>query len=130
MEKKEKNMLARVGNFVITHESGNGMDWVSVKAVSGFWTVRYREDNRMYGMLVMMSKNKALEKYLENWVTTLYVMAQATPDLKFYEEFMHAYKGLLERAKLPEPSDEEDKAALEELRVMEEMKEEVKDERD
>ena len=63
-------------------------------------------------------------------MTTLYVMAQATPDLKFYEEFMHAYKGLLERAKLPEPSDEEDKAALEELRVMEEMKEEVKDERD
>lgn len=124
-EKNEKNVIARVGNFVITKESGNGMDWVSVKAVSGFWTVRYREDSRMYGMLVMMSKNKALEKYLENWVTALYTMAQSTPDLKFYEEFMHAYQGLTERAKLPEATEEEDKEALEEVKMEQEMKEET-----
>lgn len=130
MEKKEKNVIARVGNFVIVKESGNGMDWVSVKAVSGFWAVRYREDSRMYGMLVMMSKNKALQPYLENWVTSLYLMAQSTPDLKFYEEFMRAYQGMTERAKLPDATEEEDKAALEEVRVMEEMKEELKDERE
>lgn len=125
MEKKEKNVIARVGNFVIVKESGNGMDWVSVKAVSGNWTVRYREDSRMYGMLVMMSKNKALRPYLENWVTSLYLMAQSTPDLKFYEEFLHAYEGLQERSKLPDATEEEDKAALEEVRTMEEMKEEA-----
>ena len=30
MEKKEKNVVAKVGNFVIAKESGNGLDWVSV----------------------------------------------------------------------------------------------------
>ena len=89
-EKKEKNVVARVGNFVIVKESGNGMDWVSVKAVSGFWTVRYREDNKMYGSLLMMAKHEDFRPYLENWITSLYVMANAVPDLDFYEDFLNA----------------------------------------
>lgn len=130
MEKKEKNVVARVGNFVIVKESGNGMDWVSVKATSGFWTVRYREDSLMYGSLLMMAKDEVLRPYLENLVTSLYVMAQAVPDLEFYGDFLNAYQALQERRENAPATEEEDKAALEEVRVMEEMKEELKDDRD
>ena len=42
-----KKTIARVGNFIVTKENGNGMDWVSIKAVSGFWTMRFRQDNMM-----------------------------------------------------------------------------------
>ena len=27
-----KKTIARVGNFIVTKENGNGMDWVSIKA--------------------------------------------------------------------------------------------------
>ena len=43
-----KKTIARVGNFIVTKENGNGMDWVSIKAVSGFWTMRFRQDNMMF----------------------------------------------------------------------------------
>ena len=129
-EKKGKNVVARVGNFVIVKESGNGMDWVSVKATSGFWTVRYREDSLMYGSLLMMAKDEVLRPYLENWVTSLYVMAQSVPDLEFYGDFLNAYQALQERRENAPATEEEDKAALEDVRVMEEMKEELKDDRD
>ena len=127
MEKKEKNVVARVGNFVIVKEVGNGMDWVSVKAVSGFWTVRYREDNKMYGYLLMLAKHEDFRPYLENWITSLYVMANAVPDLDFYEDFMNAYKAMNDRMQ-EKYTDEEDMKALEEVRTMEEMKEEIEKE--
>lgn len=126
-EKKEKNVIARVGNFVIVKKSGNGMDWVSVKAVSGFWTVRYREDNKMYGYLLMLAKHEDFRPYLENWITSLYVMANAVPDLGFYEDFMNAYKAMNDRMQ-EKYTDEEDMKALEEVRTMEEMKEEIEKE--
>lgn len=126
-EKKEKNVIARVGNFVIVKKSGNGMDWVSVKAVSGFWTVRYREDNKMYGYLLMLAKHEDFRPYLENWITSLYVMANAVPDLDFYEDFMNAYKAMNDRMQ-EKYTDEEDMKALEEVRTMEEMKEEIEKE--
>ena len=123
MEKKEKNVLARVGNFVIVKESGNGMDWVSVKATSGFWTVRYREDSLMYGSLLMMAKDEVLRPYLENWVTSLYVMAQSVPDLEFYGDFLKAYHSMQGRMMPKDATEEEDKAALEEVRSIYEMEE-------
>ena len=126
-EKKEKNVIARVGNFVIVKKSGNGMDWVSVKAVSGFWTVRYREDNKMYGTFLMLAKHEDFRPYLENWITSLYVMANAFPDLDFYEDFMNAYKAMNDRMQ-EKYTDEEDIKALEEVRTMEEMKEEIEKE--
>lgn len=126
-EKKEKNVIARVGNFVIVKESGNGMDWVSVKAISGFWTVRYREDNKMYGSLLMMAKHDDFRPYLENWITSLYVMANAVPDLDFYSDFLKAYQAMNDRMQ-EKHTDEEDMKALEEVRTMEEMKEEIEKE--
>ena len=127
MEKKEKNVIARVGNFVIVKESGNGMGWVSVKATSGFWTVRYREDNAMYGVLLMLVETEEYRNYLEAFVKSVYVLASCTPDLDFLGDFYNAYVSMQERRK-KEASEDEDKAALEEVRALYEMKEEAEKE--
>lgn len=127
MEKKEKNVVAKVGNFVIAKESGNGLDWMSVKAVSGFWTVRYREDNSIYGMILMLARNKDYGAYLEAFVNTVYVLSNCTPDLEFLEEFHKAYHGMMERRRAVPATEEEDKAALDEVKAMYEMQEELRD---
>lgn len=128
MDKNEKKVIARVGNFMVTEESCNGMDLVSVKAVSGFWTVRFREDNAMFGTLRMMAKDERLHQYLEGWITALYVLGNTTPDLDFFKDFHTAYDAMNKR-RHTEHTEAEDKAALEDVRAMEEMKEEIENER-
>ena len=123
--KEEKYVIARFGNFVVLKKNMAGMDFITVRASSGFWNVRYREDSQMYGNILMMVRNKDFHKYLENWITALYVMAHAMPDLKFYEDFMNAYHSMQGRIMPPKATEEEDKAALEEVRAMHEMKEEL-----
>ena len=70
----EKKVLARVGNFQVTGEFGDGHDWISVKAVSGFWTLRFRDDNRMFAFLTQLCSDRDLRPYLECWINANYVM--------------------------------------------------------
>lgn len=124
MANKKKNVVARLGNFVITQESGNGFDWVSVRAVSGFWTVRYRSDGQVYSMIMQTASDESLHPYLENWIVALYVMAQAIPDLDFYADFHKAYTEM--NARMQEThTEEEDRENLNLVRTLEEMKDEA-----
>ena len=110
----EKRVIARVGNFIVTKENGNGMDWVSIKAVSGFWTMRFRQDNMMFRMVNEMAGDENLHAYLESWVKMCY--------LKSYSDWSER------QAKSEEVlSDEEDAKILEEERRKWEMKEELSD---
>lgn len=121
-----KKVIARVGNFIVTKENGNGMDWVSIKAVSGFWTLRFREDNQMYHTVVMLCENDNLHAYLEGWINSVYVLGNTTPDLEFFEAFYNAFDSMNNRrGKEPLP-EEEDKEILKEMKALEEMKEELK----
>lgn len=121
-----KKIIARVGNFIVTRENGNGMDWVSIKAVSGFWTLRFREDNQMYHTVVMLCENDNLHAYLEGWINSVYVLGNTTPDLEFFEAFYNAFDSMNNRrGKEPLP-EEEDKEILKEMKALEEMKEELK----
>lgn len=122
----EKNVILRLGNFVVSKETGNGMDWVSVKASSGFWTVRYREDSSMYGTLMMLVDNESLHPYLDGWIHALYAMAATTPDLDFYQAFYEAYAAMNARRE-EVYTEEEHKAALEEDKALYEMKNEQRE---
>ena len=75
-----KKTIARVGNFIVTKENGNGMDWVSIKAVSGFWTMRFRQDNMMFRMVNEMAGDENLHAYLESWVKMCYLMSNCMPE--------------------------------------------------
>lgn len=124
-----KNIIARVGNFIVTKESGNGMDWISVKASSGFWTMRFRQDNMMFRMVDGMAGDENLHAYLESWVKMCYLMSNCMPDLDFMEEFYKSYTGWCDRQTKQEEvlGDEEDTKILEEERRKWEMKEELSD---
>lgn len=126
----EKKVIARMGNFIVTKESGNGMEWVSVKASSGFWTVRFREDNQMYHTVLTLCENEDLHAYLEGWINYVYVSSNATPDLEFFEQFYNAYDAMNKRRQAEPLSDKEDAEILEDVKAMEEMKEEIKKEID
>ena len=125
----EKKAIARVGNFIVTKESGNGMEWVSVKASSGFWTMRFREDNPMYHMILMLCENENLHPYLEGWINSVYVLSNTTPDLEFFEEFYNAYDAMNKRRHAEPLSDKEDAEILGDVKAMEEIKEHAKKEK-
>lgn len=126
MSMNNKKIIARVGNFIVTRENGNGMDWVSIKAVSGFWALRFREDNQMYHTVVMLCENDNLHTYLEGWINSVYVLGNTTPDLDFFEAFYNAFDSMNNRKKNKPVPEEEDKEILEEMKALEEMKEELK----
>lgn len=121
-----KKVIARVGNFVVTKENGNGMDWVSIKAVSGFWTLRFREDNPMYHTVVMLCENDDLHAYLEGWINSVYVLGNTTPDLEFFKAFYNAFDSMNNRREKEQLPEEENKEILKEMKTLEEMKEELK----
>lgn len=126
MSMSNKKIIARVGNFIVTKENGNGMDWVSIKAVSGFWTFRFREDNQMYHTVVMLCENDNLHTYLEGWINSVYVLGNTTPDLEFFEAFYNAFDSMNNRKKNKPVPEEEDKEILKEMKALEEMKEDLK----
>ena len=51
---KKKNVIARVGNFEITKDSGAEHDYLRIKAISGSWGITHRDDSQMYGAWLMM----------------------------------------------------------------------------
>lgn len=126
MSMNNKKIIARVGNFIVTKENGNGMDWVSIKAVSGFWTFRFREDNQMYHTVVILCENDNLHTYLEGWINSVYVLGNTTPDLEFFEVFYNAFDSMNNRKKNKPVPEEEDKEILKEMKALEEMKEDLK----
>lgn len=126
MSMNNKKIIARVGNFIVTKENGNGMDWVSIKAVSGFWTFRFREDNQMYHTVVMLCENDNLHTYLEGWINSVYVLGNTTPDLEFFEAFYNAFDSMNNRKKNKPVPEEEDKEILKEMKALGEIKEDLK----
>lgn len=127
----EKKVLARVGNFQVTGEFGNGHDWISVKAISGFWTLRFRDDNQMFSILTRLCSDLGLRPYLECWIKANYVMTTSTPDLEYYDVFFEAYSAFQDRERIRtqgETSREGEEKILREMKTMQEMKDEIKSE--
>ena len=54
----------QVGNFIVTRDNGSEHDWISIKAVSGFWSMRFRDDNGMFSRIRELANNKELREYL------------------------------------------------------------------
>lgn len=107
-------MILRLGEFAVYKEQGNGVDWISVKATSGFWTVRYREDNPMYHLLSAFMSDGDMKGYLEAYFKMNYTLSNTLPDLTFMGEYLKLYNEFLERRREQEPSisEKEDEAIL------------------
>lgn len=116
------------GNFTVTRDCGGEYDWISVKAVSGFWSMRFREDNEMFERIRVLADKGEFAYYIESWIKVNYLMSNCTPDAEFMKDFFDAYTNMSERllSRREQISEEEDKAVLEQEKAAHELKEQAK----
>lgn len=121
-----KKAPLQFGNFTVTRDSGNEHDWISIKAVSGFWTMRFRDDNEMFERIRLLANNKDFSEYMETWIKVNFIMSNCTPDADFMKDFFKAYTNMNERllSRQKKISEEEDNAILEQEKTTHELKEE------
>lgn len=121
---KKKNVIARVGNFEITKESGPEHDYIRIKAINGHWGLMYRDDNEMYGKILASIKDPTLAETLEATVYFLYQFTNTMVDKEFTTDFAAAYFTMQERkAKSePQPTEQEEADAIAEVEMLEELK--------
>lgn len=121
---KKKNIIARVGNFEIHKESGPEHDYLRIKAVNGHWGISYRDDNKMYGKMLAMVKDKSYADTLEHTIVFLYHFTNMTVDVEFVNDFCAISAAMQERKgkSKPEPTEQEEADAIAEVQMMEEVK--------
>lgn len=117
----------RFGNFVFTHDEKQG--FVSVRAASGFWSIRFRNDHPMFGALLRLTEDKDADRYFEHLFTMWYVLSQGLPDGECLDEVVKSCQSWYERMKnaekVKEVSKEEDDEIVKEVATAEEMREEI-----
>lgn len=120
----------RFGNFVLTHDEKSG--FVAVKAASGFWQVRFRNDHPMFGVLLRYCDDNEMGKYFEHLFGLWYIITQGLADLPCMTEITDACGKWLERLgnidKLSPVSKEEDDEILNETVVGDEMRDKLLEE--
>lgn len=123
-----KKVSLQFGNFTITRDNSSEHDWISIKAISGFWTMRFRDDNEMFERIRLLANNKDFSEYMETWIKVNFLMANCTPDAEFMKDFFEAYTKMNERllSRRKQISEEEDKAILEQEKATYELKEQAK----
>lgn len=121
---KKKNVIARVGNFEITKESGSEHDYIRIKAVSGSWAIMHRDDSPMYGAWLMMCKDPEYRKGMGVIITMSYHLTNSLLDKEFVEDFFNALDAMGKRRveAAPVPTEQEEADAIAEVQMMEEIK--------
>lgn len=123
-----KKKPLQFGNFLVVREDSNEHVWISIKAVSGFWTMRFRDDNEMFERIRLLANNKDFHEYIETWIKVCYLMANCTPDAEFMKVFFEGYSQMNDRllSRQKEISEEEDQKILEQEKTAYELKEKAK----
>lgn len=123
-----KKVPLQFGNFTITRDNSSEHDWISIKAISGFWTMRFRDDNEMFERIRLLANNKDFSEYMETWIKVNFLMVNCTPDAEFMKDFFEAYTKMNERllSRRKEISEEEDQAILAQEKAAYELKEQAK----
>lgn len=121
---KKKNVIARVGNFEITKDSGAEHDYIRIKAISGSWGITHRDDSPMYGAWLMMCKDPEYRKGMEVIITMSYALTNSILDKEFVEDFFNALDAMGKRrvAKAPVPTEQEEADAIAEVQMMDDAK--------
>lgn len=128
---KKKNVIARVGNFEITKDSGAEHDYIRIKAIGGNWGLTYRDDNEMYGKLLAMVRDKEYADTLEHTVVFLYTFTNMMVDVELVNDFCAITAAMQQRRAdaQPIPTEQEEAEAIAEVQMMEEMKKTLTDEK-
>lgn len=128
MSKIKKNVIAQVGSFVVTHEHGPEHDYVRIKAVSGSWAVMHRDDSPMYGAWLAMAKDPEYTNAIEMLNTMSYTLTNSILDEGFVRDYFNALDAMSKRREdaAPTPTEQEEADAIAEVKLMEDIKENLK----
>ena len=139
-KKKNDDKWLQVGNFLLGVDKNAHGQYVVLKAVSGQWSVRWRDDSLMFAMMLNLMKRAAeddnVKEYLHSLITVMFITTTYLHDLvalstKQEMPFCEGIAKLLkeqndyEQSFEKKPTDEEDKKALEEVGQMTEIQEEL-----
>lgn len=126
---KKKNVIARVGNFEITKESGPEHDYIRIKAVNGHWGIMHRDDSPMYGVWLAMCKDPEGKQWLEMRTVMEFTMSQMLYDEGFLRDWWKAIEEFSKRKveAAPIPTEQEEADAIAEVEMMEEVKKTLTD---
>lgn len=121
---KKKNVIARVGNFEITKESGPEHDYIRIKAIGGNWGIMHRDDSPMYGVWLAMCKDPEYKQGLEVIIVMSYHLTNSIFDGDFVRDFFNALDAMVKRkvAAAPVPTEQEEADAITEVDMLEEVK--------
>lgn len=121
---KKKNVIARVGNYEITKDSGPEHDYIRIKAINGHWGMSHRDDSPMYGAWMMMCQDPEYPKGMEVIITMSYILTNSILDEGFMRDFFNALDAMNKRrvASAPDPTEQEEADAIAEVEMMEEIK--------
>lgn len=115
------------GNFVLTHDEKKG--YVTVKAVSGYWQLKFRNDHAMFGALLRFADDKEMDRYFEHLFGLWHIFCHGLPDGKCLDDVVKAFEGWFERLReaerVKEVTKEEEEKIISEVATGEEMREEA-----
>lgn len=138
MAKKNEKKWTQVGNYLLGIEKNATGGFVVCKTLSGNWSVRWRDDTMMYGMMLNLIETEAAREYLHSLVTLMFVASTYPHDLVALTEKgeLPLMQGVIElvneQAKYeaslrPQPTEEEDQETVAELKQMAEIEKELND---
>ena len=126
----------QVGSYELGIEKSATGNMLVCRSVAKNWSVRWRDDTLMFGMMLTIMKSENAREYLHSLLTMMFVTTTYTHDLialceKQEMPFMEGIAELIQKqneyeASLkPQPTEEEEKQSLEEMKHMAEVAEEM-----
>ena len=136
MGKNNENKWIQIGNYQIGIEKSSVGNMLVCRSLANNWSVRWRDDTMMFGMMLSIARNEGARDYLYSLITAMYAVTTYPHDLVSLSENgeMPFMTGLIElihkqseyEASLkPQPTEEEDRQSIEEMKRMAEVENEL-----
>lgn len=138
MGKKNEEKWIQVGNYQVGIEKSSTGSMLVCRSLSCNWSVRWRDDTMMFGLMLSIARNEGAREYLHSLITTMFAVTTYPHDLVALSEknempFMSGVIELIHRqseyeASLrPQPTEEENEKSVEEMRRMAEIESRLAD---
>ena len=90
--------IKQINNYVIYHEDlGENVKYFIIKAVSGNWELKFRNDNSQYQLIEAFVYDDEKDAVLENALAAWFIATNAILDEDFFVDIMNATGSLMER---------------------------------
>lgn len=90
--------IKQINNYVIYHEElETGYKQFIIKAVSGNWELKFRNDNSQYQLIEAFVYDDEKDAVLENALAAWFITTNAILDEDFFVDIMNATQSLMER---------------------------------